>query len=170
MSLSLIFYAALLAVAGFVLLFFEIILPSMGVLTVLALAAFIGAVWVGFLISPLTAGLMVAALLLVAPLYIIAMSRILPNTRFGRRMFLGKAPDATGSGAPDALASADLIGQTGVALTQLRPSGAVRVAGRRIIAVTEGGLIDEGATVKVISATGSNIMVREVTERPPEKK
>jgi len=55
-----------------------------------------------------------------------------------------------------------LIHQTGSALTTLRPSGTAIINGRRVDVVTEGGMIDKGAAVKVIAIEGMRTVVRAV--------
>jgi len=56
----------------------------------------------------------------------------------------------------------ELLNQTGTALTQLRPSGMAKIDGRRVDVVTEGNLIEKGATVKVVGIEGIRVVVREV--------
>ena len=53
--------------------------------------------------------------------------------------------------------------QQGVAVTDLRPSGTVRMAsGGKLDVVSEGGMILAGAAVKVIEADGVRIVVRQI--------
>ena len=56
----------------------------------------------------------------------------------------------------------ELLHRTGVAITQLRPSGTAFINGKRVDVVTEGGLIDQGASLKVVAAEGLRVVVREV--------
>ena len=51
-----------------------------------------------------------------------------------------------------------------MAETTLRPSGAIRIDKKRVIATAETGFIEEGATVKIVKAVGMNVVVREVRE------
>jgi membrane-bound serine protease (ClpP class) len=53
------------------------------------------------------------------------------------------------------------IGQTGVALTPLRPSGRVKIGGRKFDVVSKGTLIDADAPVKVVEIEGNRIVVVE---------
>ena len=53
------------------------------------------------------------------------------------------------------------IGQKGVALSDLRPCGAVRLSsGTKVDVVTEGGMIDQGTPVKVVDVEGMRVVVR----------
>ena len=56
----------------------------------------------------------------------------------------------------------ELLNGTGVALTQLRPSGTASINGQRVDVVTEGGLIERGTAVKVVAVEGARVVVREV--------
>jgi membrane-bound serine protease (ClpP class) len=55
----------------------------------------------------------------------------------------------------------DLLNGTGLALTQLRPSGVAKINGQRVDVVTEGGPIEGGAAVKIVTVEGARIVVRE---------
>ena len=70
------------------------------------------------------------------------------------------------TGTPDADAMSSLIGKIGVAETILRPTGAVRIEGRRVTAAAESGIIDKGAAVKVVSTDGTSVVVRPEVSKP----
>lgn len=55
-----------------------------------------------------------------------------------------------------------LVNQTGTALTNLRPSGMALINGRRVDVVTEGAMIAQGTTVKVIAVEGMRTIVRAI--------
>ena len=61
---------------------------------------------------------------------------------------------------PGAQGTQRLVGMTGVAETLMRPAGAIRVAGDRVQAMAESGIIEKGAQVKVVAAGDQNIIVR----------
>jgi membrane-bound serine protease (ClpP class) len=54
---------------------------------------------------------------------------------------------------------AELIGQTGLADTMLRPSGKVRVAGKMYDAVSEFGFIERGERIRVIRTSSGQVYV-----------
>ncbi|WP_066064109.1 NfeD family protein [Neobacillus soli] len=54
----------------------------------------------------------------------------------------------------------ELVGMEGTALTMLRPSGTVILNNERVDVVSEGGFIEQNATVKVIKVEGVRIVVR----------
>lgn len=53
----------------------------------------------------------------------------------------------------------DLVGKKGIAISNLRPSGIAEFDGIRYDVVTEGGFIDRGDEVTVLSAHGARILV-----------
>jgi len=55
----------------------------------------------------------------------------------------------------------ELIGQTGQALTPLRPSGVVKIAGKRVDAVSAGGFIAAGTQISVVQVEGARVVVQE---------
>jgi membrane-bound serine protease (ClpP class) len=59
-----------------------------------------------------------------------------------------------------ALPRRDLVGQVGVALTDLRPSGAAQVLGERMDVVTEGEYVPLGSRVEVVRSDGYRHVVR----------
>jgi membrane-bound serine protease (ClpP class) len=56
----------------------------------------------------------------------------------------------------------ELVGQKGVAQTNLRPSGVALIGGKRVDVVTEGGLVERGAAVEVVAVEGMRVVVRAV--------
>lgn len=55
-----------------------------------------------------------------------------------------------------------LVGQEGVALTVLRPSGTGEFAGRRLDIVTDGDFIERGTKIKIVRTEGRRIVVKPV--------
>jgi membrane-bound serine protease (ClpP class) len=82
--------------------------------------------------------------------------RLLPETRFGRRLVLSEAV----GGAPEASRGRALLGSRGPALTPLRPAGKAEVGGSRLDVVTDGDFIAAGETVEVVRVEGMKIVVR----------
>jgi membrane-bound serine protease (ClpP class) len=138
---------------GMVLLIVELaVIPTFGVAGVAAALLLLGGAgttwhyygpaWgVGSLIS---AALLSAAIIVIAP-----------RTRAGKALVLNaKITDQHVGGELAALA-----GQRGVALTDLRPAGAVEIGGRRIDVVTDGQFVESGVEVEVSSVEGSRVVV-----------
>jgi len=49
-------------------------------------------------------------------------------------------------------------------LSKLRPAGTIKLNGERVDAVSEGSFINKGQKVKVISVSGSRVVVRKISE------
>jgi membrane-bound ClpP family serine protease len=55
-----------------------------------------------------------------------------------------------------------LVNLTGVTITQLRPSGSAFINGKRVAVISEGTLIDQGASIRVVAVRGPRVVVREM--------
>jgi len=146
--------------AAAVLMLLEIVTPSFGVLLVMAMGAIIGASYYGFKISPIVGALVILLGFLAIPIYLFLLMKILPKSPLGRLLFLRKAKDATAVGTPEVSKLEQLVGKTGIADTELRPSGKICVDGQRVVALSEHELIEKGQKVIVIKAGGTDVVVR----------
>ena len=57
-------------------------------------------------------------------------------------------------------ARAALVGQVGMAITPLRPAGRVTVGETEYEAVAEGGVMDQGVAIRIVSASPFTLTVR----------
>ncbi len=164
--------------AGAVLAVLEIFLPSGGALGFGAAIAVVAGIILLFMYDT-TVGL-AGAIVSVAALPIIVglgirywastpiarmltlSSRQRARTRADLQTPLDADPLQGQSEAPDRSdweAAAKLIGKTGEAITDLRPSGVCRIDGKRIDCVANRGMIDRGAAVRVIVADPLQVVV-----------
>ncbi len=102
-----------------------------------------------------------AAALVLLMLLTVSLGRLLPRSERLNRLVLVPELSAA-SGYTSADTAADLVGQTGLALTGLRPSGTAEIDGRRVDVVSEGPFVSPGAAVEVVRSRGSVVVVREV--------
>lgn len=151
-----------LILAAMVLFLLEILTPSFGLLGALAVAALVWVVLLVFDVGTTLGWVVMLSLIVVVPAYLFVLVKWLPRTPLGRRVFLKRVKDATGAGTPETAKHESLVGKTGLAETDLRPSGAIRIAGERVIALTESGMIEKGDEVKVIRAEAMNVIVRKL--------
>jgi membrane-bound serine protease (ClpP class) len=161
--------AILLFSLGAVLVLVEVMLPTHGVVGVLAALLIVAGVGVTFYINQYL-GLGIAVLLVVAlPICGALWVKIWPKTPVGRRLILG---DVT---PPAPTAPAVHVGQTGVTVTELRPTGVCEFPSRartaagapcvgteRLEARCEHGTIPAGRTVRVVAVVDSRPTVRMV--------
>jgi membrane-bound serine protease (ClpP class) len=141
------------------------VLPGFGAAGILGLVALSAAVTLAMVgTSPTTGDVMQAFVVLGASLAITvavayAWLRHLPNSgRFAGLFLRGGAQQADGYIA--AAPRSDLVGQDGVAVTDLRPSGTAQIGPERVDVVTEGEYVAQGRTVRVVRSEGYRHVVR----------
>ena len=154
-----------LIISGMVLIVLELLIPTFGLVAVAALFAFGMAVYTAFGVSATVGWIVVAVVAIGMPAYTVWLVRVLPNSRLGRRVFLPDEQNRTlGDSLPDVPTLSEYIGKSGTADSLLRPSGAVRVEGKRLYAMAQSGIIAKGSEIEVVGVHGSDLIVREKTE------
>ena len=58
----------------------------------------------------------------------------------------------------------ELVGQEGVAITQLRPSGMARFGDRKVDVVSEGEVVERNSRIKIIEVESNRVVVRAVRQ------
>lgn len=143
-----------LLLVGAILLLAETVLPGMvaGVLGALCLIAGVvvgyqefGAAIGSWILLGTLVGLLIGFLLWV---------KYFPTSRFGRLYASAGVVGDIGTERPE------LVGQSGVTHTALRPAGVAIIGGQRVDVVTEGAMIERGETVRVIAVEGMRVVVR----------
>ncbi len=86
--------------------------------------------------------------------------RYVPHTRFGKSLVLEEAVTATAAPPERGIGLPALVGQVGVALTDLRPGGRVEVINHRAEARAELGFISAGTPIRVVRAESGHVVVR----------
>ncbi|MGH7445886.1 MAG: NfeD family protein, partial [Longimicrobiales bacterium] len=100
-----------------------------------------------------------------------ALLRKLPKTgRFTRTGIMHGASTSREGGYLSQPARADLIGSVGVALTDLRPSGAARFGEERVDVVSDSSWINAGTPIRVVRAEGYRHVVEPVPAITDEPK
>ncbi len=154
--------AVALAVEAFV-------LPGFGIAGLIGLLAIGGAVVLAMVGgSPTGSDVMQAvtvlgASLLITAAVIYAWLRHLPtSTRFAGLFLRNDMPQA--QGYISALPRGDLVGQHGLAVTDLRPAGTAQVGDERLDVVTEGAYLPQGTPIEVVRSEGYRHVVRAVPQ------
>jgi len=152
--------AALLLLAGLVLLALEIfVIPGFGVAGLAGIGATLASLVISF-------GGVEEALRSVGISLALTLAGAVVIWRYGRRRGLWRrvvletrlaGKDRTVDEGPR-----PAVGQQGVALTALRPSGIVEIEGERVDALSEGGYIAAGTPVEVRAVEGRRVVVREI--------
>jgi membrane-bound serine protease (ClpP class) len=157
-------FAVFLYVACAALLVAEVFIPSFGLLSLCSLACLVGGVTIFFRHSPLAGSIGVVVAVVMVPSLLVMAYRILPKTRFGKRVILSPPGRATGNAIADTLELQQLIGRAGRVLTTMRPVGMCEFDGRRIECVAERGYVLKDNKVRVIRVEGTQVTVRVMDE------
>ena len=145
--------------AGVLMIIVEILLPTVGLLAGLGVAAMLYSIVLalGGDIGALAA--LGIALVIAVVLFLLIVSR-LPSSRLWNKIVLQKS-SRTEEGYVSAAERTELVGKTGEVLTELRPSGTARIDGRPVDVISEGAFIQKGKSIVVLSVNGSRVVVRE---------
>jgi membrane-bound ClpP family serine protease len=139
---------------GAILLIAEILLPTHGILGLLAGLSIITGVGACFVINPMMGFIILLALVIATPLIWTALVKIWPSTPVGRRLVLTEIAGRTSSTNPVG------IGQTGLTVSELKPMGECDFDGLRVEAISDQGMILAGTRVKVIALSNHRPVVQ----------
>jgi membrane-bound serine protease (ClpP class) len=151
--------------AGLIALGIEVfVVPGFGVAGIISILCVASAVFLALIGSlPTWADVARASGILATSVGIIGVAiylivRNLPTSNRWRGLLL-QAETSRDDGFVSAEVRPDLVGQRGVALTDLHPSGTAQVAGERFDVVSEGGFVPRGAPVRIVRAEGYRVVV-----------
>ena len=113
----------------------------------------------------LQAGAILLTALIITASVVFAWVRHLPYSARFRRVMLHDGHKAV-DGYISAPARGDLVGQSGIAVTDLRPSGAAVIGEERVDVVTEGEYVAAGVPVTVLRSEGYRHIVRAAKALP----
>jgi membrane-bound serine protease (ClpP class) len=143
----------------------EFFIPSAGIIGIVALLVAIAGVVCLWTYETAWGVTGMLGVIVIAPTATYFGFKVLPYTPIGKGLILSDpepdSPEAVRSTASHAQRVA-LIGQEGTAQTDLRPIGVVKIDGQRHDAVAESGYIMRDARVRVISADGIQLRVRQI--------
>ena len=141
------------------------VLPGFGAAGILGIVALAAAIVLAMIGSSPSAADVAQALMVLGASMVITLAvayawlRHLPNSgRFGGLFLRGGAHQADGYIA--AVPRSDLVGQDGVAVTDLRPAGTAQIGQERVDVVTEGEYVAQGRAVRVVRSEGYRHVVR----------
>ena len=154
-------FAVFLFILCAMLLVLEIFIPSLGLLTVLALICLAGGIALFFQISTAVGWVGVWIAVVLIPAVWIIVYKLFPKTKIGQILVLRKCNDAL-PGIPDQDKLNALVGQAGVVLTPLRPVGVCTFNGKKVVCVSEADFLNKDTNVKVIHVEGNKVTVRKM--------
>lgn len=146
---------------GVLVIIAEIILPSGGILSILATGLFGYSLYIVFTQISSSAGMaFIIADLILIPILVYFGLKFLAKSPVTLRKKLSKEDGVT-SQSPDQDA---YLGRQGVTISDLRPSGVAIVDDERLDVVTRGEYVEKQTEIVVISVSGNQIIVKEKSD------
>ena len=145
---------------GIGLLILEVFVPSFGILGILGIASVVagitmGAYDTGNALRSLGIAVLVAAVIVGVVVYVF-------RKRGVWNRFILKEELTSDKGFVPQQPREHWVGQTGVAVSLLRPSGIAEIDGKRLDVITSGEFIEQGKAIQVTSVDGTRIVVKEI--------
>ena len=146
----------LLQVIGILVIIAEIFIPSLGVLTLIALAVLAYSIYIVFTSISTTAGVIFTGLdIILVPFIIVLGIKILAKSPLSLKRELSKQNGVVSQ--KEKLET--YINMPGESVTDLRPAGMAQINSQRVDVVTDGEYIDAGTPVVVTGVEGNRIIV-----------
>ena len=149
-----------LQLVGVAVIVAEVILPSGGLLSLMAVTIFGYSLYVVFenFGRAMTMVFVVADIIMI-PILVIVSFKMLAKSPVTLTDEL-RREDGVSSQAPD---MEKLLGCKGTAASALRPSGTALIDGHRVDVVSRGDFIEKDAKIEVVAVTGNQVIVKHVT-------
>ena len=155
------FLPIILQLAGVVVIIAEIILPSGGILSIVALGVFGYSLFIVFNEISMTIGFsFVAADLILIPVLVIVGLKLLARSPVTLRKTLSRKEGVSSQSSE----LESYVGTQGNAVTDLRPAGIAVINGKRVDVVTRGEYLEKDSAIIVTAVTGNQIIVRKKDE------
>ncbi len=155
--------AILLLGLGLALVVAEALFPSMGVLSVLATAAIVGAIFLAFREDTRTGVHFLIATAVLVPVVIVIGLKIFPKTPLGKHMVASGLSFRSRAAIDER--DLGLVGEEGTVEAPCRPAGMARIKGRRVDVVTRGAFLETGQDVRVIEVVGNRVVVAPIEKQ-----
>ncbi|MBW1940794.1 MAG: serine protease [Deltaproteobacteria bacterium] len=148
----------LLQFVGVIVIIAEIILPSGGLLSLLALGIFGYSLYIVFTGISTAAGIVfVTADIILIPVLVITGLKLIARLPVTLRKELSRAEGVVSQSEE----LEKFMGLEGTALTDLHPSGIAEINGKRVDVVSRGEYLEKNSKIVVYSVRGNQIIVRE---------
>ncbi|MCF8240145.1 MAG: nodulation protein NfeD [Melioribacteraceae bacterium] len=168
----------LLFVGGVVLILLELfVVPGFGIVGILGILLIVGSLFLG-LISDLPyvdwdmisqAIIQLAGAFIASGIMIYILSKILPKTSIWNTLVLQDNIIGTSGYTTSTPNFSHLLGMTGTAYTDLRPSGTAVIENKRYDVVSDSEFVQNGAKLVVKKVEGSKVVVEEVVDTSADK-
>ncbi|MFW5809017.1 MAG: NfeD family protein [Halanaerobium sp.] len=149
-----------LFIVGVILILAEVfVIPGFGIAGISGITAVLVSLFFIFPNTTIAVSVLLAVILFTLVIAII-MFKKLGSSRFWRRISLVN----NSMNYYTSSSKKDYLDQEAKTLSKLRPAGIIEIEGKRIDAVSEGAFIEKDKKVKVISVSGSRVVVKEISE------
>lgn len=146
----------LLQMIGILVIIAEIFIPSLGLLTVIALGLFSYSLYLVFTTISTTAGMVITGLdVTLVPVLIVLGMKILAKSPLALKQELSKQNGVVSQNRE----SEAYLHMKGKSVTDLRPAGIAEINSQRVDVVTDGEYIEADTPIIVTGVTGNRIIV-----------
>lgn len=153
----------ILLIMGIIFIYIEFVIPALGIVGGIGIICLIVATILSYSNFGYKIGLIfLVALLVGVPGMVLWGLKLFPKTFFGKKLILDKSERQEEGFTSFSNNYNNLVGQVGVALTKLRPSGLVKIGGAKYSAITSGEMIDENSSIRVAKVAGNSIVVEKM--------
>ncbi|MCX7727384.1 MAG: hypothetical protein N2053_11125 [Chitinispirillaceae bacterium] len=151
----------ILQLLGILVIIAEFILPSMGLLTVLAIIMIGYSLFLVFSTVSFTTGIIFLIIdICIFPLLLIGGIKILAASPVTLRKTLDKDENSV-----DSISTTLLPQMIGVTITDLHPTGIALFNGKRYDVISRGEFIEKNSSIEILSIEGNKIIVKKRIER-----
>lgn len=148
-----------LQIIGLAVIIMEIFIPSLGILTVIALGIYAYSLYLAFSSISATVGwVMLGVDIVLVPIAVIAGMKVLAKSSLSLHRELSKKDGVVSQSQ----ALERFLKKSGKSVTNLRPAGAAMIDSERVDVVTDGEYIEKDIPVKVVGITGNRIVVEKI--------
>ena len=152
----------LLFAIGFIALFLELFIPAAGVIGAAGIICMISGTILAYnSLGKIIGSIFLSGILIGTPAMIMIGLKVFPKSFVGKRLILHKSMEQeAGYTSADSEKYNGLVGKQGIVVTILRPSGMVKIDGKKFSVVTSGEMIQKDEVVSVLKVEGNRIVVR----------
>ncbi|MEM7453128.1 MAG: NfeD family protein [Planctomycetota bacterium] len=155
------YISLLLLLAGLMVIFLELFVPSAGILGIVAGILLVSGVIVAFFDGLQTGAIVLILTVVSIPVLLVVMVQIWPHTPIGRRVLIGARTEEEVLPQTEAYTDRErLVGRIGIAKTKMLPSGIILIDDAKYDALSDGFAIEQNQPVKVVAIKGTRILVQ----------
>lgn len=163
------FVALLLYVVAVVLVILDLLLPTGGLLALLAAISAVASVMFAFREGANSGAIVLLMVLATVPVLVALAVRIWPKTPIGKRVILGsdKPPEDSEAELLEKQRIEALLGSVITVDADLMPSGSARIGGRMANVIAESGYIEAGQVCEVVEYHERQFILRPTSGSAP---